>query len=131
MDNKELAPFYKTLGAYLDSVLSGIFGATMEHLGTQIDNNTLIIRTIENTEGTRNLRYSKLLPDTPLLDLSRNDFCAVMDAFKEVVDDAITQIYIMKKVQYIKNVNNIVDGSTINTLTIIGNNKEDSLEKEI
>lgn len=126
----ELAPFYKTLGAYLDSVLSGIFGATMEHLGTQIDNNTLIIRTIENTEGTRNLRYSKILPDTPVVDLSRNDFCAIMDAFKEVVDDYITQVYITKKECYIKNINNIIDGDTINTLAIIGNNKEDSLEKE-
>ena len=129
MAEKELAPFYRTLGNYLDSVLSSIFGATMEHLGVEIDSNTLIIRTIETTEGTRNLRYSKILPDTPLLDLSRNDFCAIMDAFKEVINDAITQLYIMKKTQYIKNINNIVDGSTINTLPIIGNNKEDSLER--
>jgi hypothetical protein len=116
---------------FLGSIIEDIFNEEVIKLDKNDASKTvsIIVSTINMYNGSRDIIF-RITPNDKVIDMDDDNFYTLMDCFKSVVNNFITEMTDLRARELKNSVRAYIDTTIINSFTIIGNRKEIPETKE-
>lgn len=116
---------------FLGSIIEDVFNEEVIKLDKNDASKTvsIIISTINMYNGSRDTMF-RITPNDKIIDMDDDNFYTLMDCFKTVINNFITEITDIRAHELKNSVRAYIDATIINSFTIIGNRKEIPETKE-